>query len=222
VLKSHGSAGKVLMLRSPSHGKSLNIKLQVKRRTYVEVRQYLMNIYFTTVAWRQGEGMTAALIMEPASGEVDFGNLVEGKTLVKTVTLKNVSPFALHYQLRLVKGARENYSHLSPFQVESLCLLHDAGQALQRFLWYRSVSPLRRRLLLAQPKPSRLPSVLITPVSGPTSKYSKSTLPARQKSNTCLSEVSPVVRRLDGPRLSQHVHSHARTVLATSDVRDCG
>jgi hypothetical protein len=138
---TQGVRTEVLMLRSPSLGKELYLKLQVmSMHTPPETTSPLSPVpdCFNHIhtAWTsympmhplachaQGEGVNTALTLEPASGEVDFGHVVEGRTATQTITLKNGSPFALRYQIRALTRPHENFSHAPPFMVSELVCLY--------------------------------------------------------------------------------------------------
>lgn len=63
--------------------------------------------------------MNTALQLSPPDGRLDFGHVLEGRSLTQTLTLKNTSPFALRFELRPVSQPHENFNHLQPFQVRT-------------------------------------------------------------------------------------------------------
>ena len=109
-----GTRTEIINLKSPSHGKEFFIRLQVGNDG---VRLLVNTTIYSICAYAQGEGVKCALEMDPAHGKLDFGNVLEGRSMVQSFKLKNVSPFTLRFDLRQVTEVHENLSHMLPFQV---------------------------------------------------------------------------------------------------------
>lgn len=107
-----------MLFRSPNLGKDLYIKLQVRIGYHSRPTRRLGIASYMSWCWSmQGEGVNTALQLTPEDGRLDMGNVLEGRSVTQTLTMRNTSPFSLRFEIRSVAPPHENFTHQLPIQV---------------------------------------------------------------------------------------------------------